>query len=75
MQYIKERVRGRGQWTDTHTLASVTAMYEAVAGEMVIHGDGRRKENNRRDAQMKWSTVVCAIARKKKRQREPALVT
>lgn len=70
MQFIKAKVLAAGLYTDIHTIESVNTMFNSVATEengLVIPNSGRHV---RRDAHIKWPTVLRAVRKTLKAQRD-----
>jgi hypothetical protein len=66
MNYVESKVQEAGQWTEEHNPTTVTEMYRAVEEHFVIRGDGRNHQ--RRDSQIKWSTMVLLLRKRARQQ-------
>ena len=54
MNYIEEKVRETGQWTDNHNPTSVSQMYRSVEHLFAV-------DSSHRASQMKWRTAMNII--------------
>jgi hypothetical protein len=66
MNYVESKIREARQWTEDHNPTTVTEMNHAVEAHFVIRGDGRNHQ--RRDSQIKWSTMVLFLRKRARQQ-------
>jgi glycosidase len=62
MNYVESKIREARQWTEEHNPTTVTEMNHAVEEHFVIRGDGCTHQ--RRDSQIKWSTMVLFLRKR-----------
>ena len=70
MRYIRSKVQEAGQYTNVHTIDSANAMFNAVAtieNGLIIPNTGHHV---RRDVHIKWPTVLRAVRKALKAQRD-----
>ena len=66
MNYVESKIREARQWTEEHNPTTVTEMNHAVEEHFVIRGDGCTHQ--RRDSQIKWSTMVLFLRKRARQQ-------
>ena len=74
MNFIENKIREEGKWTDVHDTSTVAEMFHEVEHHIIVRGTNNANHECR-DSQIKWQTIVSDLRNKARQENRPPSAT